>query len=226
MNGRLWASLYDQPPEKMDSCMVENLIRASEKPQNVRAELVCRAADGDENAKGAFLESLMPVMLSRMKKYADMIGYPTVVMKAAAGSVEEYLDFVKWDSDENIEHNLIRQIQYATTRECRGYRMIHAKELLSHKLDARSEAEYRTIRDKLKISDEERFADAWLDMSDRDRRIICMRFGVEGGKSKTLEEVASAFHMSRERVSQIEKKFIRRLSGGCVFSKKMPVDME
>lgn len=89
-------------------------------------------------------------------------------------------------SDENIEHNLIRQMQYATTRECRRYRMIHAKELLSHKLDARSEAEYHTIRDKLKISDEERFADAWLDMSDRDRRIICMRFGVEDGKRQNF----------------------------------------
>lgn len=147
-------------------------------------------------------------------------------MKAVAEGVEEYLDSVKWDSDEGIEHNLIRQIQCATTHECRRYRVFYAKKLLSHKLDARSEAEYRIVRDKLKSPDEETFADAWLDMSDRERRIICMRFGVEDGKSKTLEEVASAFHMSRERVSQIEKKFIRQISGGCVFSKKMPVDME
>jgi RNA polymerase primary sigma factor len=38
-----------------------------------------------------------------------------------------------------------------------------------------------------------------------------MRFGLDDGKSKTLEDVGKEFNVTRERIRQIEAKAIRKL---------------
>jgi len=45
----------------------------------------------------------------------------------------------------------------------------------------------------------------------RESSIIKLRFGLEGGREKTLEEVGESFHVSRERVRQLENKAMRKL---------------
>jgi RNA polymerase primary sigma factor len=49
------------------------------------------------------------------------------------------------------------------------------------------------------------------DLDDRERRIIKLRFGLDGNKTHTLEEVGLKFSLSRERVRQIEKRALDRL---------------
>ncbi len=49
-------------------------------------------------------------------------------------------------------------------------------------------------------------------LSERERRILEMRFGRIEGESHTLEEVGNAFDVSRERIRQIEAKALRKLS--------------
>jgi len=48
-------------------------------------------------------------------------------------------------------------------------------------------------------------------LSDRERKILKMRFGLDGGKSHTLEEVGLEFDVTRERIRQIESKAIAKL---------------
>lgn len=48
-------------------------------------------------------------------------------------------------------------------------------------------------------------------LSDRERKILVMRFGLNGGKSHTLEEVGLEFDVTRERIRQIESKAIAKL---------------
>lgn len=48
-------------------------------------------------------------------------------------------------------------------------------------------------------------------LSDREQKIIKMRFGLEGGKSHTLEEVGQEFAVTRERIRQIEAKALAKL---------------
>jgi RNA polymerase primary sigma factor len=45
----------------------------------------------------------------------------------------------------------------------------------------------------------------------REERIIKMRFGMEDGTERTLEEVGQAFGVTRERIRQIESKALRKL---------------
>ncbi len=48
-------------------------------------------------------------------------------------------------------------------------------------------------------------------LSDRERAVLEMRFGLKDGKTHTLEEVGQAFEVTRERVRQIESKALRKL---------------
>ena len=47
--------------------------------------------------------------------------------------------------------------------------------------------------------------------SEREQKIIRLRFGLEDGKSHTLEEVGAEFSVTRERIRQIEAKALRKL---------------
>lgn len=48
-------------------------------------------------------------------------------------------------------------------------------------------------------------------LSDREQKIVKMRFGLETGKSHTLEEVGQEFAVTRERIRQIEAKALAKL---------------
>lgn len=48
-------------------------------------------------------------------------------------------------------------------------------------------------------------------LTDREERVLRMRFGLLDGKSRTLEEVGKEFNVTRERIRQIEAKAIRKL---------------
>jgi len=48
-------------------------------------------------------------------------------------------------------------------------------------------------------------------LSAREQKIIIMRFGLDGGKTHTLEEVGQAFGVTRERIRQIEAKVLQKL---------------
>jgi len=57
----------------------------------------------------------------------------------------------------------------------------------------------------------EQIASILSTLSDREQKIIKMRFGIGGGKSHTLEEVGAEFSVTRERIRQIEAKALTKL---------------
>jgi RNA polymerase primary sigma factor len=48
-------------------------------------------------------------------------------------------------------------------------------------------------------------------LTERERRILVLRFGVEDGHERTLEEVGREFGVTRERIRQIEVKALKKL---------------
>jgi RNA polymerase primary sigma factor len=49
------------------------------------------------------------------------------------------------------------------------------------------------------------------ELTDRERKVILLRFGLEDDRSRTLEEVGKEFNVTRERIRQIEAKALRKL---------------
>ena len=48
-------------------------------------------------------------------------------------------------------------------------------------------------------------------LTDRDQKVLRLRFGLDDGRARTLEEVGKEFNVTRERIRQIEAKALRKL---------------
>ena len=48
-------------------------------------------------------------------------------------------------------------------------------------------------------------------LSEREQQVLRLRFGLDDGRPRTLEEVGRVFHVTRERIRQIEAKALRKL---------------
>ena len=57
----------------------------------------------------------------------------------------------------------------------------------------------------------EQMEDVLGTLSERERDVLTLRFGLEDGRGKTLEEVGQIFGVTRERIRQIEAKALRKL---------------
>jgi RNA polymerase primary sigma factor len=57
----------------------------------------------------------------------------------------------------------------------------------------------------------EQVMDVLASLTPRERKVLELRFGLEDGRSRTLEEVGREFHVTRERIRQIEAKALRKL---------------
>ena len=64
-------------------------------------------------------------------------------------------------------------------------------------------AAYEMLRDQLESVLET--------LTDREENVLRLRFGLEDGRTRTLEEVGRVFGVTRERIRQIEAKALRKL---------------
>ena len=48
-------------------------------------------------------------------------------------------------------------------------------------------------------------------LTEREEKVLRLRFGLDDGRARTLEEVGKEFNVTRERIRQIEAKALRKL---------------
>ncbi len=57
----------------------------------------------------------------------------------------------------------------------------------------------------------EQLLDVLDTLTDREKKVLMLRFGIEDGRARTLEEVGREFSVTRERIRQIESKALKKL---------------
>ncbi|MGB5822534.1 MAG: RNA polymerase sigma factor RpoD [Proteocatella sp.] len=57
----------------------------------------------------------------------------------------------------------------------------------------------------------EQLEEVLMSLNDREQKVLKLRFGLEDGRARTLEEVGKEFEVTRERIRQIEAKALRKL---------------
>ena len=61
----------------------------------------------------------------------------------------------------------------------------------------------------------EQLEDVLGTLTQREKNVLRLRFGLEDGRARTLEEVGKSFNVTRERIRQIEAKALRKLRHQC-----------
>ena len=56
-----------------------------------------------------------------------------------------------------------------------------------------------------------KLGDVLCSLNERERKVLELRFGLGDGHARTLEEVGQQFHVTRERIRQIESKALRKM---------------
>lgn len=74
--------------------------------------------------------------------------------------------------------------------------------------DENAQTPFELLRDK-NLRDE--LSDLFKVLDDRERKIIVQRFGLDGGKPKTLEQVGNKFGVTRERIRQVQNIALAKL---------------
>ena len=57
----------------------------------------------------------------------------------------------------------------------------------------------------------EQLMEVLLTLTEREQKVLRLRFGLDDGRPRTLEEVGRQFNVTRERIRQIEAKALRKL---------------
>src|ERR1700726_115487 len=88
--------------------------------------------------------------------------------------------------------------------------------------DEEAQTPFELLRDK-NLRDE--VSELLEVLDDRERKIIFQRFGLDGGKPKTLEEVGKKFGVTRERIRQLQNIALSKLRRA-LSKKEKPIDVE
>ena len=68
----------------------------------------------------------------------------------------------------------------------------------------------KQLQERLQIK-QEQLEEVMNTLTPREAKVLKLRFGLEDGKARTLEEVGREFEVTRERIRQIEAKALRKL---------------
>jgi RNA polymerase primary sigma factor len=125
------------------------------------------------------------------------------------------------ESDKPIEPALQRKLEYATQKVDRVLRSAEEPVSLEGPVggdDSSQLGDFIEDEDALEPLDaasremlREQVQSALTALSERERQVLELRFGLIDGKDHTLEEVSRYFHVTRERIRQIEAKALRKL---------------
>ena len=110
--------------------------------------------------------------------------------------------------DSSFEEFIVQNNEKYDIYQCQEGMIDRARDHIAHNTIILEEVAFQTVYGKLL---REYIAEEFSCLTDRERKVLYLRFGLKDGIPRTLEEVAQHFNVTRERVRQIEGKSLSKI---------------
>ena len=189
-------------------------------------EWLSRLADGDSQARNVLIERNLRLVAHIVKKYYAQSGEQEDLISIGTIGLIKAVSTFKAEKGVRLATYAARCIENEILMYFRGQRKLRNEVSLSDAIDADGDEENLQLLDVVGV------ADTMLDdlhdrdnalraralvrdaLSEREARIIRLRYGLDGGIPLTQREVAELFGISRSYVSRIETKCLKKLRAG------------
>ncbi len=206
MTGRLQENCFPKPLEREEEERLVRLMR-----------------DGDKSAKNILIEHNLRLVAHIVKKYADLSGGDDLISIGTIGLIKGVGSFDPAKSPKlstYISRCIENEILMSLRKEKKYLGQVSLQEPIGYDNDGNEvslidvlQAENEEICEEI---DKRNMIRRVMDrvknlLSEREREIIAMRYGLGGREPLTQREVAGKLGISRSYVSRIEKKALCRL---------------
>ncbi len=195
------------------------------KPLKAEEERECleRMARGDMNARNTLIEHNLRLVAHIVKKYYSQTGDQDDLISIGTIGLIKGISTFKPDKNVRLATYASRCIENEILMHFRAQRKLQSEVSLSDTLEAAGEEGNLSLMDVIAVDDDmqerldvqeacekvRRCVDTCLD--DRERMVINLRYGLDGGQPQTQREVAGRCGISRSYISRIEKRALLRL---------------
>ena len=195
------------------------------KPLKAEEERECleRMAQGDETARNKLIEHNLRLVAHIVKKYYSQTGDQDDLISIGTIGLIKGVTTFRPDKNVRLATYASRCIENEILMYFRSQRKLQNEVSLSDTLETAGEDGNLSLMDTIAVDDDmlekldarqacekvRRCVDTCLDA--RERKIIVMRYGLDGEQPRTQREVAEKCGISRSYISRIEKRALARL---------------